>query len=94
MSNPYQPPQTANQTNDTIDKVQSDLKKLLKAKKSTFLIFPIVCFGILMQYTGVYSPGFLPNWFGFVVIAALIVQLPILNAKIKKKELELANITT
>ena len=70
-------------------KLQSDLEKTARVQKLLPWVIVIVALSTGLQYAGVFSTGFLPNWFGLVVIAACVIQFPLLSKKITRLRKEI-----
>lgn len=92
--NPYQSPEQPQGMPVVIDepKLRKDLENAIKARKYTLLAIPLVGTMTGLQYAGIFSPGQLPNWFGLVVVAIALIQLPIVSYKISKIEAKLEKV--
>jgi len=87
-TNPYQSPEGARGSQPVLDesKIRKDLEKVIKARKYMFIAIPLVGTMTFLQYAKFFSPGNLPNWFGLLVVAICLVQLPFLTQKIARLE--------
>ena len=90
--NPFDRPQSGSQLahDAEVSKLRRDLEKAVKARWYTMMALPLVSMSTVLQYVGVFAPGNLPAWFGLVVVAICVIQLPILSRKIAKLEVTLA----
>ncbi|MEM8947637.1 MAG: hypothetical protein AAGD11_20875 [Planctomycetota bacterium] len=67
------------------------LEKTIKARNYTLIAMPIVAITTALEYLDIFSPGYLPPWFGLVVLVACGIQTLFLNSKISKIKASISN---